>query len=346
MNVLQKVVLENEVVLRIDQNKKTVTYSYGAKEGKKLNVSQQKIICKLAQSVNSEVESKDLYSEYKKDDEDVGENDAFVRQKVSKMRDKFPDEIKNSIKAVRGKGYILKAKSSGFFNDITNETCADKERSKEVLCNLIGNYYGFYLNPLATGEILGSYIHVENEDDTGKMLKAYAIFNIRSDKILFSDKISNVFSSESQSYQEQFNKLKTGLDEDDRRCFFGKGYVISDEQLAIITLDAECNGGKWVIIVDLKEYIRYKNGEINKDNCYKGGLGLGFAFKTKHDGTMCFRIGLVRKEFIKNFIRLENDDIKSKLKILDDSKDAIWKPLKLSGWLDRQWYNWMMSKPR
>lgn len=190
----------------------------------------------------------------------------------------------------------------------------------------------------------GGYLHIEKESGTEKsQMKAYAILNLRKDTILFSHGVMGIFIQNEQSYKTAFLEYKRSLSENNQRCSFGEGCVSLDGNLAIISLSVGRNGAKWNIIIDLKEYLNCPRIRTNENDYYRGGLGLAFVSRTIN-GTSCFRLGLVRKTFVKEFISLENAEMKARLKLLDDSKDAIWKPLKLSGWLDKLWYDWILNE--
>ena len=342
MDNLLKIVLKGGATLLVDTEKQLVTCINQNLEHEHLTRAIQLMICTLAKNLNTPVRSLDLYNSYSSENDT--ENSAYIRSAVTKMKRTFPACIKEAVLSERGYGYKLIGNfvPVDFQLSEKNEVM-DRDHEKSCFYDLLGDFYAFYLDPLGTGKILGGYVHIEKNGTESSEIKVYAVLNLRRNEILFSEEVSNIFTQNKQNYGAAFLEYKKTLDKNSQRCSFGEGCISSDGNLAVITLSINHNGAKWNIIIDLKEYLNCLRSRSNENDLYRGGLGLAFVSRTIH-GTSCFRLGLVRKSFIKKSISLENDDIKAKLKLLDDSKDAMWKPLKLSGWLDKLWYNWMMSE--
>lgn len=347
MNDLWKVILDvdgEDIILVVNLKEGLVHSQINPKskikdKDKKLTYSQQQVICKLVENINQPVSYLDLYASYSVSASDVAvPNDTNTRITIAKLKATFPYYIKEAITSERKIGYKLIAKSKIPIDKSKISQIENTHEGHELLYDLVGDYYGFYLDPLGTGATLATYIHID------QYLNAYAILNIRNDEVLSSNSISTIFCPENQkSYYDGFRKFQKDLDENNKRCSFGQGTVSADGSILIITLKTpHGRGEKWTIVIDLSNYLSCARSHSNENDRYRGGLGLVFASRTIN-GTMCFRIGLVRKKFIKNFFCLDNAEIKSRLQILDDSRNAIWRPLKLSGFLDKIWYNWIMG---
>lgn len=347
MNDLWKVILDvdgEDIILVVNLKERLVHSQINPNskikdKDQKLTYSQQQVICKLAENINQPVSYSDLYASYSDPDSDVAvPNDTNTRVTIAKLKATFPYYIRESIASERKIGYKLIAKSMLPIDKSKIGQLENTHEGHEFLYDLVGDYYGFYLDPLGTGATLATYIHIDQH------LNAYAILNIRNDEVLSSNSISTIFCSENQeSYYNSFRKFQKDLDENNQRCSFGEGTVSSDGSISIITLRTpHGRGEKWTIVIDLSNYLLCGRSHSSENDLYRGGLGLVFASRTTN-GTMCFRIGLVRKKFFKSFFSLNNAEIKSRLQILDDSRNAIWRPLKLSGFLDKIWYNWIMG---
>lgn len=336
-----KIVLKGGAILLVNTEEKWVRCMNRDPECEHMTRAVQLMICTLVKNLNAPVRSVDLYNSYS--GENATENSVYIRTAVTKMKRTFPLYVRQAVLSERGYGYKLIGDFVSTDVSLDERSIEEGDKEKGSFYDLIGDYYGFYLDPLGTGAVLGGYLHIEKKIGTeNSQMKAYAILNLRNDKILFSEDVMGIFTQNEQCYRKSFLEYKKNLDKNNQRCLFCEGCVNSDGSIAIITLAVDGNGAKWNIIIDLKEYLNCSRIRINENDYYRGGLGLAFISRTIN-GTSCFRMGLVRNAFVKEFISLENEEMKDRLKLLDDSKDAIWKPLKLSGWLDKLWYNWMMS---
>lgn len=341
MNNLRQVTLDakgNDVVLILNIENSRVLKIKGQDHA--LTSAQQKIICKLAINANQPVSYLELYNSYS-DNYIEAPNSSDVHLTVSKLKNTLPKYIKDAIVSERKFGYKLIVKNFISCGDTIEATYKISEippsiDTDQLLYDLVGDYYGFYLNPLGTGSTLGAYLHIDSS------LNAYAILNLRSDDVLRSDNVSDIFRSEHQNYYDRFLEFQRNLDENNKRCFFSKGSISCDGPLISIDLSVQKDAeSKWKILIDSTNYSSSTREHLSENDNYRGGLGLVLASRTIN-GTMCFRIGLVRKAFRNDFFHLENSEIQARLQILDDSKNAVWRPLKISGFLDKIWYNWIM----
>lgn len=346
MNNLQQITLNNGTILHVGKGIVTC-YDYNRTQVE-LTRGQQRMVIKLAQKLNCHVSMSELYEGYSGNVTLV--DDRGIRDNVAKMKNTLPVCIKDSIKSVRGYGYKL----VGTMEKKTNENIAkgiravsenvhSTENLAGCLSDLAGDYCGFYLDSYGKGLVLGSYIHIENAGtaDTPQMT-VYAIFGIRDKEVLLESDITQIFNGVPTTYHDSYIKFKKGLSDNDKRCTWLQGALSSDGNLATIHLASRNSHETRIIILDITEYLRCGREREKENDLYRGGLGLVLAFRTVN-GTISFRLGLVRKSFMNHAMLRNSEEMKGRLKLLDDSKDAIWKPLKLSGWLDKLWYDWIMN---
>ncbi|MBQ9082233.1 MAG: hypothetical protein IJY28_01895 [Clostridia bacterium] len=302
----------------------------------RLTVGQQKMLTRLAREYNHTVPMADLYEAY------TGLAGATeIAANIAKMKNTFPQCIKEAIRSERGCGYRLEGELK-----TADEALSVRHASGEKtgqFSDLAGDYYGFYLDRLGNRSVLGAYLHIENAGTADEHeLTACAVLNIRSENAMFGGKIAEIFSQTGRDYKNAFQRVKSSFNPNDRRCSWGQGTVCADGALADLTLKINDTGARWKILLDMTEYLRCGRGREQENDCYRGGLGIVLASRTIH-GTYCFRLGLVRKTLLQKPIPLNNDTMKDMLKISDDSRDALWKPMKLSGLLDKRWYEWFMN---
>lgn len=304
-----------------------------------LTRGQQKLLGKLADNLNNAVSMAELYEAY------TGEAPLIdakgVADNLAKMKNTLPKPIRSSVKSVRGFGYRLVGTVVKEAASRDNTGAAEKNMGR--LSDLAGDFYGFYLDPLGTSTVLAAYIHIENKGTrTAPELKAYAMLGIRSENVLMSEELYRVFHQSERGYRDAFRSFKKSLTDNNRRCSWGEGTVKAEDNLAMIALNTGETGGKWIIMLDVAGYMHCGRDRDCERDGYRGGLGLVLSSRTLH-GTYCSRFGVVRREFIHADLILNHEEMKDKLKILDDSKDAFWKPLKLSTWQDKLWYDWFMN---
>lgn len=346
MNNLKQITLHNGTILHVGEG--IVTCYDPNRSHVELTHGQQKMVIKLAQNLNCQVSMSELYEGYSGSAALV--DDKGIRDNVAKMKNTLPGCIKDSVKSVRGYGYKLvgtleKERNEDTGKGITNvfANVPDTGNSTGRLSELAGDYCGFYLDPLGTGSVLGSYIHIEDAGTPDNpQMTAYAILGIRDKKVLVGNDISQIFRDCTSNYHNSYIEFRRGLSDNDRRCTWLQGSLSLDGNLAAIHLGSNNSHETWTIILNITEYLHCRRDRQKENDRYRGGLGLVLALRSIH-GTSCFRLGLVRNTFINHAMIQNNDEIKDRLKLLDDSKDALWKPLKLSGWLDRLWYDWIMN---
>lgn len=343
MKTLQEITLSNGTLLRIEDGMVACWDSDHARIS--LTRGQNDIVYKLARNLNHPLSMNQLYEAYSGDDASI--DNKGISNKVHKMKDSLHPCIKDAIKSVRRYGYQLEGELGSNMNqDNTSEFEGLNVASETQFgraSELMGDYYGFYLDPLGKGSVLGSYIHIENTGTRDKpQMTAYAIAGIRGKEALLGNEIANIFNGPVKNYYNSYKKFKEELSDNDRRCSWLQGTLSSDGELATLHLSSINSQMTWTIILDIKEYMRCRRDREKDNDFYRGGLGLVLALKTVH-GTISFRLGLVRKSFLKKTMIQNNNEMADRLKLLDDSKDAMWKPLKLSGWLDKLWYEWIMN---
>lgn len=302
-----------------------------------LTAGQQRLLKKLADNLNRPVTYDSLYAAYASNDQLLIYT-GNANSNIAKMKRTFPDCIRRSIKNTRNMGYTL----DGAIDTSPKQPLCTNEPLH--ITELTGNYYGYYLDPLGEGTSLGTYLHIENAGSISEpKMKAYMIFGIRNNQVLLSKELADVFSPDNRNYEEAFRNLKKALSENDKRCSWSEGMVTSDGNLAIIQLNIDNGHGKWELMIDMENYLKCTREKNEDKNYYRGGLGLVLASRTLH-GTYCLRLGLIRKSFMKESFGTGHEKMIDMLKVMDGSKQAEWKPLKLSGWLDKCWYNLIMDE--
>lgn len=349
MNYPKQIRLSNEAVLHIEAG--IVTCFDRNLHQFELTRGQQKMLHKLADNINHPLPMSILYEAYT--GEATPNDSRGIRDNVAKMKNTLPNCIKTAIKSVRGYGYKLigsvedcACQGMVMFHQTPNQIPVNDSKAENInepLLDLVGDYYGYYLDPLGTSAVLGAYLHIERADDIyPPKLAAYAVLGIRSDHIFLSNEIEEIFHQTGQKYKDAYKEYKQTLDSNDRRCYWGQGDIDTDENLVIITLITSDTGARWEIIIDLYEYLERQKYRENENDFYRGGMGLALVSRDIH-GTFCLRLGLIRKTRTKQSVSLSTVELRNKLKISDDSKDAVWKPIKLSRWIDKLWYDWIMN---
>lgn len=331
--------IEGNMLWGIDSNRYSIEFTR----------AQREILLKLADELNRPVSMSALYEAYNNDATII--DDKGIRDNVAKVKNTMPDSVKSSIKSVRGFGYkLLGIYEQGISDNHSLTTTATPtteqyfNKSMGCLADLAGDYYGFYLDPFGEKSILGTYLHIKNIGTIEEpQLTAYAIVNIRSTEILIGDKISQVFTGSVENYRTAFKAFKQELTDNEKRCSWCYGPISTDGTLVNIHLNKNDSPEKWQILLDIAEYLRCNRERENENDFYRGGLGITLASRTIH-GTFCFRMGIVRKTCINDAMIRDHDKMLKRLKILDDTEDAIWKPLKLSNYKDKKWYEWIMNE--
>lgn len=343
----RQITLGNGTILRIEEN---MLWGFDSKNCPiDFTPAQRKILYKLAMNLNRPVSMTALYEAYT--DQGVEIDDKGIRDNVTKVKNLISDSVKPFVKSVRGVGYKLigtygEAKDPQQHATVQTHPFSQEDHSQSPghFADLSGDYYGFYLDPFGKQTILGAYLHIENAGTVRQpQLTAYAIVNVRNADTLLSDQIAQIFTDSSSDYRAAFKTFKQSLSDNGKRCSLLHGPVDADGTLVDITLKKDDTPEHWKILLDVAEYLRCKRDRENEKDFYRGGLGITLASRTIH-GTFCFRLGVVRKTCIRNAMIQNHDEMINRLKILDDTRDAMWKPLKLSGYKDKIWYEWIMNE--
>lgn len=318
----QIVTLENGTVLCIEKDQ--VTYEPCA-PGDKFTVSMQRVVIELARNLNRYVPYEQLHEVYEgRACEDMGRN-------LQRMKEKMPPAIKGAIKTKNGLGYQLAG------------TPADpriQPPGNQGPALLAGDYYGFFLDPVGSGQVLGGYIRIEKgECDRDTEMSVSAVLGIRSDCILFGEGVADIFSAEPADRYAQFRSLHARCSPNDRRCFWGEGTVRLVKTFAELTLTTP-KGAKWTVMLDLDNYLSGGRGSDPGENGkYRGGKGIYMALATQYD-TFSGKFGIIRKNFRKNQIGLKDPKLQA---LLQTGTDGIL-PLRVTPIEDNYWYNWFMSE--
>lgn len=325
-----RLVLEGELLICYDQSGHEINLTQG----------QQRLLKKLANNVNCQVSMSELYKAYS--GEDTAVDDRGIRENIAKMKNTLPICIKDSIKSVRGYGYKLidvqdsQVKAIELSADPTD--CIQNLDGHSNFRGITGDYYGFFLDPVGNGSVLGAYFHLEDRGDIHNPdITVSAILGIRDNDILLNERISEVFSETGGDYHQNFKHFMSTRSANNKRCFWAEGKLISRGSVAEIALKTPI-GAQWTIWVDLGGYLERTRNE--GDYKYKGGVGLVVALTPSY-GTFCCKLGLVRSSYMKSSILLNDPSLKQILKISDTNE---WNPLLLDVRADRYWYNWCMTE--
>lgn len=312
-----------------------------------LTAGQQKLLRQLAMHLNKPVPFDVLYASYASDCQQLTYI-GNINSNIAKMKRTFPDCIKSCIRNIRNIGYCLEG--------TTVQTASSPKTEDQFLpiIELAGDYYGYYLDPLGSKALLSAYLHIEAIGTTATQsmqlynaqtevlpqLNAYLVLGIRSEQILLSQELPLIFSSKTANYKEAFQTFKETLNENEKRCSFGQGTVSADGSLAVMKF--ALTQGTFEILIDMDNYIKSNRKKEGMADYYRGGMGISIATRCVH-GTYCLRLGLIKTTLFNEKMHADHEKILEMLKISDGSRQADWKPLKLSGWLDKCWYNWILN---
>lgn len=302
-----------------------------------LTESEQTILAMLVRAGGQTVTYRALYEGYSKQTS-FGE----INQMVADIKTHMYPELKDCIRVSRGRGYRLdmtKFESETPPAPVSTPAMAPVEQPVPWLKRVSGDYYGFFLDPVGDGSVLGAYLHIENlVVDNRSRLFVNGILGIQSDHVLHHPELPAVFSGDRSRYYENYHTLKKQFSRNDRRCFFGTGEVRAQGTVVVIPMTTSLDS-QWTMLLELGKFIYVQNIKKSEDYPYRGGLGLLVTLANAH-GKFCCRCALVRKEFMRPTIRLTHPVIRDMLKIPDT---LSWQPLKLDTQLDREWFNWFMK---
>lgn len=320
----QIIVLDNGATVYVTEDQ--VTYE-PCGEADRFTVSMQRVIMKLAQNLNRYVTYRELHEVYDgRAMEDMGRN-------LQRMKDKMPPAIKGAIQTKNGLGYRLVG------------TAVDTPRQEtftgESPAQLAGDYYGFFLDPVGSGSVLGGYLRIEEgEDPRASELPVSGVLGIRSDSVLFSEELAGIFAEAPANRYAQYQDFHRACSPNDRRCFWGEGRIRLVKNAAELTLTTP-KGAKWTVMIDLSNYLGGGRGRYpGEDGNYRGGKGIFAALSTQY-GTLAGKFGMIRKSFCKPEISLKNPDLQEMLKMTHQSETT---PLMVLPIEDNYWYNWFMSQ--
>lgn len=226
---------------------------------------------------------------------------------LTKERSRLPQDIKENVKNEYGCGYRLLLQQ-----EQTAEPPAEKETPTGIIGDigdLLGEYYGFYLDP--TGQLTGAYLHIqEDAEGCGCKMNADGIFGLRSDELM--QKVPQVFHGEAP-YAEQFKKFKEALTGPQRKCFFASGELREfDQHVVAITLARE-HIDRWNIVINIKDFMLDPRPRDCDRNLYRGGMAMMIGCWTK-SGIVAYRIAFVRKSwFNPKIMTLQSQDLKDML---------------------------------
>lgn len=296
-----------------------------------LTRGQELLLKKLADDAGCAVSMSELYEAYSGDAPSLG--DTGIRDNIAKMKNTLPDGIKRSIKSVRGYGYKLMTDQHP--PACLNEVQADTAGEAEYPAGLAGNYYGFFLDPVGNGSVLGAYFHLEKANRNS--LSVSAILGIRDSKMLFSRDLADIFSSAQADYHRNFKEFIRRHSVNNKRCFWAEGDLQCHNAVAELRLKTPIDA-RWNIWFDLSRFSERVRQESSYT--YKGGLGFAVAVTPSY-GTFCCKLGLVRTSYLAKPQKRYDPELQNML-LLSGIND--FSPLMLDIQKDRYWYNWFLSE--
>ena len=215
----------------------------------------------------------------------------------------------------------------------------ESDGDNDLAENLVGDYFGFYLDQIGDGSVLGIRLHIEKQGDE---LMARAVLGIQSDDMFWDKAFPDILKGDRDQVVKRHREFSDTYSANEQRCFYAEGRVTYSQNVAIISMKSLADYS-WSILLDMGKYLEcaayVRNIHTARGYPYRGGMGLLVALAASH-GNFCCRCGLIRREHMKASLHLKNKDIVEWLKI--DLKRA-WKPLSLDEELDKEWYNWFMK---
>ena len=306
-----------------------------------LSLEKQRLIMALIDNLNYPVYKETLYKAYTQCDY------GYDPSRVAGMIYNMPSCIRPYILTERGIGYRLVGHIEN--HQRTNYTAPVQDSgsvdqmfaTNKSLEFLTGDYYGFFLDPVGLGTVLGAYIHIEDcSQGQEPELAVSAVLGIRSDQALFGDGIGQIFSGGKANNYNRYQTFYAGLGENDRRCFWCDGNVRMRKTAAEFTLSTPTDT-KWSLLIELSNYFEgRRNRHSGDDGKYRGGLGLYMALLSPY-GIFAGKFGMVRKELYKPNRQLNHSETQKMLKL--STRDGRI-PLMVDPREDNYWYSWFMSE--
>ena len=212
---------------------------------------------------------------------------------------------------------------------ITNMALRNPNAQKDIE-RFCGNYYIYYFSDHYKNEIHGGMIRIYKSEGSNyiKMING-----IRDVKLLASKEFLNLFSSDTESFDE-FIKFKESLPYlIDRRCYYYSGYVSVRETIFSLHLSGteQRNEHSQIAIFDLQRVntgMDKNTGNIRK---YRGGLGFVISPSNKqHRNIRAYRMGISRWK-----INYDDPELKNLLKhtVTDYERNILTEED------DRRWYD-------
>ena len=308
--------------------------------GKTLHLTNrdQAFLARLASAKGDLVSHEDLYRAW-------AQQEPFGNYKelINSAKGDICEPVRGFIQNSKGKGYYLNmARVREVSEDeailiMTQKAATDLNAMTR---NLVGDYFGFYLDQIGDGSVLGIWLRIE---EVGDDVMARAVLGIQSDDMFLDKAFPDILKGDRDLVLKNHKDFSDPFSPNEQRCFYADGTVVSHQNFAIISMKT-LSGAAWNIILDIGKYMSSEafnqNRHTEKGYPYRGGMGLIFALAGPH-GNFCCRCGLIRRDCMKKSLRLENKDIVEWLKINPESE---WSPLIMGRDLDKAWYNWFMKQ--
>ena len=309
---------------------------YRGKTAHLTNGNQAFLAC-LAHAEGKLVSHEELFRAYTQQ-----EPTGNYKETINSAKGDICEPIRSYVKNSKGKGYYL---NMARVREVTEDQALLAMTQKAatdvnaMARNLVGDYFGFYLDQIGDGSVLGIWLRIE---DTGDQVMARAVLGIQSDDMFWDSAFPDILKGDRDLVLRNHKDFSDPFSPNEQRCFYADGLVTSHQNYAVITMKTLA-GASWSIILDMGKYLEcaayIQNIHTERGYPYRGGMGLLFALAGSH-GNFCCRCGLVRRDCMKPSLRLDNKNIVEWLKI---SLKREWKPLSLDGDLDKEWYNWFMK---
>lgn len=210
--------------------------------------------------------------------------------------------------------------------------------------DIIGCFWGVYLDPLGTGSLRYMFLNIEK--DTNNEIKVKAFSEIR-----YPTRDGNTKNKIECFVKNDYSNLKKETFTEFLQKYFLRGgellsgRVVISRGIVTIELEDDFDGDhKMDIMLNISGFLKGKRMRTSDNRGYRGGLGLAVVLNSQY-GTYCTRIGLIRNDYLaESILAGNNEELKSKLNLLGSGERSINSPFKLSELYDARFYNFIMEE--
>ena len=214
-------------------------------------------------------------------------------------------------------------KNKDLSHDTDNESNSPDEMS--VARYLLGDYIGLYLTPNGSGNVLGMYIRIAEDNNSNVVV--HVIHKIQYLPILMHPEVDNLFE---EDIEKNLCTFWNNYPHNTRGSKYFVGSVSALKKQASIEFMTPKGYSHCQILINLKGIS--SEGASPPVGGYWGGLGLAVARKPTDAYSM--RFGLIRKEYVTKEFLKDEVLIKRYLSIGENSNG----PLRITPEQDSQWY--------